>query len=71
MSGNDPDTQYPPRPHRWWRVIHRTAAVSAMLFLVAEIAVVAVSSVRPQRAQAATAPTGQNFTVTRATCTSS
>ena len=37
---------------------------SALVFLVAEIAVVAVSSVRPQRAQAAAAPTGQNFTVT-------
>jgi Ca2+-binding RTX toxin-like protein len=46
-----------------WRVFHRTAAVSALLFLVAEIAVVAVSSVRPQRAHAAAAPTGQNFTV--------
>ena len=65
MSGRQPDTQYPHFRHRfWWRVIHRTAAVSAMLFLVAEVAVVAVSSVRPQRAQAAAAPTGQGFTVT-------
>ena len=50
--------------HRWWRVIHRTVAVSAMLFLIAEIAVVAVSGVRPSRATAAQAPTGSGFTVT-------
>jgi hypothetical protein len=50
--------------HRWWRAIHRTAAVTAMLFVVAEVAVVAVSSLRPQRAQAAQAPEGQGFTVT-------
>src|SRR4029079_10452689 len=50
--------------HRWWRVIHRTAAVSAMLFLVAEIAVVAVGTVRPTRAQAAQAPPGAGFNVT-------
>src|SRR3954471_20082510 len=51
--------------HRfWWRAIHRTAALAAMLFLVAEIASVAVSTVRPGSAQAATAPTGQGFTVT-------
>src|ERR671933_2708030 len=50
--------------HRfWWRAFHRTLAVSAMLFLVAEIAAVAVSTVRPSRAQAALAPAGQGFTV--------
>src|SRR3954469_15929604 len=50
--------------HRWWRVIHRTVAASAMLSLGAEIAVVAVSGVRPSRATAAQAPTGSGFTVT-------
>ena len=51
--------------HRWWRVIHRTVAVSAMLFLIAEIAVVAVSSASGRRAPSrATPPTGQGFTVT-------
>jgi Ca2+-binding RTX toxin-like protein len=51
--------------HRfWWRAFHRTVAVSAMLFVVAEIAAVAVSTVRPSRAQAAPAPAGQGFTVT-------
>ena len=51
--------------HRfWWRALHRTAAATALLFLVAEVAVVAVSSVRPQRAQAAQAPPGEGFTVT-------
>jgi Ca2+-binding RTX toxin-like protein len=38
--------------------------VSAMLFVVAEIAAVAVSTVRPSRAQAAAAPAGEGFTVT-------
>src|SRR5918912_2880150 len=51
--------------HRfWWRAFHRTLALSAMLFLVAEIAAVAVSTVRPSRAQAALAPAGEGFTVT-------
>src|SRR4051794_10341360 len=51
--------------HRfWWRAIHRAAALSAMLFLVAEIASVAVSTVRPGTAEAAPAPAGQGFTVT-------
>src|SRR5919197_2274016 len=50
--------------HRLWRAIHRTAAVSAMLFLVAEVAMVAVGSFRAAPAQAAAAPVGQNFTVT-------
>src|SRR5690349_5759251 len=50
--------------HRVWHAIHRTAAVSAMLFLVAEIGAVAISTVRPGQAQAAAAPTGQNFTIT-------
>src|SRR3954449_4092467 len=50
--------------HRWWRLLHRTAAVSAMLFLIAEVGMVAVGSVRPGRAEAATPPTGQGFTVT-------
>src|SRR3954465_1060510 len=50
--------------HRWWRLLHRTAAVSALLFLIAEVGMVAVGSVRPGRAEAATPPTGQGFTVT-------
>src|SRR4051794_18532892 len=51
--------------HRfWWRAIHRTAALSAMLFLIAEVASVAVSTVRPGSAEAAPAPPGQGFTVT-------
>src|SRR3954469_10296337 len=51
--------------HRfWWRAIHRTVAVSALLFLVAEMASVAVSTVRPGTAEAAPAPAGQGFTVT-------
>jgi Ca2+-binding RTX toxin-like protein len=50
--------------HRWWRMLHRTAAVSAMLFLLAEIGMVAVGSVRPGDARAAIPPTGQGFTVT-------
>jgi len=51
--------------HRfWWRALHRTAVATALLFLVAEVAVVAVSSVRPQRALAAPAPPGEGFTVT-------
>src|SRR3954462_5473609 len=52
------------RHHFWWRPFHRTLAVSAMLFVVAEIAAVAVSTVRPSRAQAAPAPAGQGFTGT-------
>src|SRR3954452_1153172 len=51
--------------HRfWWRAIHRAAALSAMLFLVAEVASVAVSTIRPGTAEAAPAPAGQGFTVT-------
>jgi Ca2+-binding RTX toxin-like protein len=51
--------------HRfWWRAFHRAVALSAMLFVVAEIAAVAVSVVRPSRAEAAQAPSGQGFTVT-------
>src|SRR3954452_25142205 len=51
--------------HRFgWRAFHRAVAVSAMLFVVAEIAAVAVSTVRPARAQAAPAPAGEGFTVT-------
>ena len=66
MSGTHPDAQYPHVPATvWWRVIHRTVAVSAMLFLIAEIAVVAVSGVRPQRAPGgARRRPGQGFTVT-------
>src|SRR5919197_2161224 len=52
------------RHRTWWRALHRTVAVSALLFLIAEVAVIAVSSVRPARAQAALAPAGQGFTVT-------
>src|SRR3954471_14750139 len=50
--------------NRVWHAVHRTAVVSAMLFLIAEIAAVAISTVRPGQARAATAPTGQNFTIT-------
>src|SRR3954447_15913673 len=50
--------------HRWWGAFHRTAAVSAMLFLVAEVGAVAVSAVRTPGASAAPAPPGQGFTVT-------
>src|SRR3954470_23776271 len=51
--------------HRFgWRAFHKAVAVSAMLFVVAEIAAVAVSTVRPSRAQAAPAPAGEGFTVT-------
>src|SRR3954447_2333794 len=52
--------------HRFaWRVLHRTVAVSATLFLIGEIAAVGVSVVElPGRAAAATAPKGQGFTVT-------
>jgi Ca2+-binding RTX toxin-like protein len=51
--------------HRFaWRVLHRTVAVSAMLFLIAEVAAVSVSVLKPGRAQAAAAPKGQGFTVT-------
>src|SRR3954451_18901248 len=51
--------------HRFvWRALHRTVALSAMLFLVAEIAAVGISVVKPGRARAATAPAGQGFTVT-------
>jgi Ca2+-binding RTX toxin-like protein len=64
MSGTNQARRTRNNRHRWWRVFHRTAVFSAMLFLVAEVAVVAVSSVRPSRAKAATAPTGQGFTVT-------
>jgi Ca2+-binding RTX toxin-like protein len=64
MSGTNQARRTRNSRHRWWRVFHRTAVFSAMLFLVAEVAVVAVSSVRPSRAKAAPAPTGQGFTVT-------
>src|SRR3954462_5274929 len=50
--------------HRWWRVAHRTAAFSAMLFLIAEVAMVAVGTVHPSRADAAQAPPGAGFNVT-------
>src|SRR3954464_12077159 len=65
MSGrNRTGAPRPFRHHFWWRAFHRTLAVSAMLFVVAEIAAVAVSTVRPSRAQAAPAPAGEGFTVT-------
>src|SRR4051812_43229897 len=50
--------------HRWWRAFHRTAAVSAMLFVIAELGAVALSAVRTAGASAAPAPPGQGFTVT-------
>jgi hypothetical protein len=45
MSGTNQARRTRNNRHRWWRVFHRTAVFSAMLFLVAEVAVVAVSSV--------------------------
>src|SRR3954449_7512608 len=65
MSGTHRTRSTRDTRHRsWWRAIHKTAAFTAMLLLVAEVAVVAVSSLRPSRAQAAVAPPGQGFTVT-------
>ena len=52
------------RRHPWLGAVHRTVAVVAALFLLAELAVVAVSTVKPGKAEAAVAPTGQGFTVT-------
>src|SRR3954464_12222116 len=52
------------RHHPWLGTVHRTIAVVAAVFLIAEIAVVGVSTIRPGRAQAAQAPPGQGFTVT-------
>src|SRR5215213_7994374 len=49
--------------HPWLGAVHRTIAVIAAMFLMAELAVVAVSTVNPGKAQAAVAPTGQGFTV--------
>src|SRR3954468_2509463 len=64
MSGTARTTSNRHFRHRfWWRAFHRTLAASALLFLVAEVAVVAVSSVRSAPAAAAVPPTGQNFTV--------
>src|SRR4051812_31760804 len=64
MSGRDRTTNNRHFRHRfWWRAFHRTLAVSALLFLSAEVALVAVSSLKPSRAQAA-APAGEGFTVT-------
>src|SRR3954463_8093659 len=50
--------------HRWWRAFHRTVAVSAILFVVAELGAVALSAVRTSGATAAPAPPGQGFSVT-------
>src|SRR3954463_10210256 len=63
MSGTTRARSTRHKRHRLWRAMHRTAVVSAMLFLIAEIASVAVTMVRPGQARAAAAPTGQNFTV--------
>jgi Ca2+-binding RTX toxin-like protein len=64
MSGTARTTSNRHFRHRfWWRAFHRTLAVSALLFLSAEVALVAVSSLKPSRAQAA-APAGEGFTVT-------
>ena len=52
------------RRRRWLGAVHRTVAVIAALFLIAELGMLAISAVRPGRAQAAVAPTGQGFTVT-------
>jgi Ca2+-binding RTX toxin-like protein len=50
------------RSHRpWLGAVHRTFAVIAALFLIAELAVVAVSTVKPGKAQAAVAPPGAGF----------
>jgi Ca2+-binding RTX toxin-like protein len=51
------------RHRRALGTLHRTVAVMAALFLIAEVAVVAVSTVRPGRAQAAVAPPGAGFTL--------
>jgi Ca2+-binding RTX toxin-like protein len=51
------------RHRRALGAVHRTVAVAAALFLIAEVAVVAVSTVRPGRAQAAIAPPGAGFTL--------
>src|SRR3954453_18983033 len=64
MSGTTRARSTRHKRHRLWRAVHRTAAVSAMLFLIAEIASVAVTMVRPARAVAAQAPSGNNFVVT-------
>src|SRR5690348_3489878 len=64
MSGRGRTSSSRRGRHRMWRAIHRTAAFSAMLFLVAEVALVAVGSLHPSKAQAAAAPPGQRFTVT-------
>src|SRR4051812_45235149 len=49
------------RHHRWLGAVHRTVAVVAAVFLIAELAVVAVSTVKPGKAQAAVAPPGAGF----------
>src|SRR5919202_2822001 len=65
MSGRDRTRINRHFRHRfWWRAFHRTLAVSALLFLSAEVALVAMGSFNPSRAQAAPAPPGQGFTVT-------
>jgi Ca2+-binding RTX toxin-like protein len=47
----------------WPGALHRALAVTAALFLLAEVAVITAASIRPGRAQAAPAPPGQGFTL--------
>ncbi len=49
------------RRRPWLGAVHRTVAVIAALFLIAELAAVGVSSVRPGKAEAAIAPPGAGF----------
>src|SRR3954466_8660231 len=49
------------RHRRWLGAVHRTVAVIAALFLIAELAAVGVSTVKPGKAQAAIAPPGAGF----------
>jgi Ca2+-binding RTX toxin-like protein len=51
------------RSHPWLGAVHRTVAVIAAVFLIAELAVVTVSTVKPGKAQAAVAPPGAGFTL--------
>src|SRR3954447_17031605 len=49
------------RRRPWLGAVHRTVAVIAALFLIAELAAVGVSTVRPGKAEAAIAPPGAGF----------
>src|SRR4051794_29072410 len=64
MSGSDRTRSTRYSRHRRWRAIHRAAAFTGALVLIAQIAAVGASVVRPNRAQAAVSPPGQGFNVT-------